>query len=387
MADLSICMMVKDGGKLFRQSLESVRDFDAQIAVLIDNATQDDTAEIAREFGADVAFHDWPDDFAEARNRSLKMAERRWTLVLDHDERVEPADIPRLTSVLADEDQYEAIRIITINETAGGSTVHFVPRFIRTGMGRYKGAKHHSLVIGGNIRFAPGRIYHSGYNLSPAKMKAKNERDLKLLEKQIKEEPYNTYYRRNLIRSLRSKGDTEALLEQAAELDRLVQTYQLPITDLSMQLVMLDIGLAHSVDGNHDQAEVIFAQLARDFPGNPDGWYFLGSVMYAQEKFADAAAALAVYMQVILTLRTSMNPPDVIVETWLSTSAAYTIMADCYLETEEWGKYQQALIAGHMQTQQELISTFSSKLLQKLKKLEAENEELRNPQPQKLIIP
>jgi glycosyltransferase involved in cell wall biosynthesis len=214
------------------------------LCVLIDNRTTDDSAEIARAAGAEVEFHDWPDDFGEARNRSLGMGERKWTLIIDHDERYESADIPRTIEVLETEEDYEGIRIQTLNEQPGGITAQFIPRFIKTGRGRYIGAKHHALIIAGNIRYAPGRIYHKGYNLSPAKMKAKNERDIKLLLKQIEEEPHETYHRRNLIRSLRSKGDLEELLKQAQELDALVQNFQVPITDLSQQLVMLDVGSA-----------------------------------------------------------------------------------------------------------------------------------------------
>ena len=85
-------MMVKDGGDLFARALDSYRDFDAQLGVLVDNATKDDTVQIARSFGAQVEFHDWPDDFGEARNRSMSYADRKWTLWIDHDEKFEPAE-------------------------------------------------------------------------------------------------------------------------------------------------------------------------------------------------------------------------------------------------------------------------------------------------------
>ena len=105
MSDLSICWMVIDGGSLFAQSLESVKGFDAQLCVLIDSRTTDNTEELAKAAGAEVSFHDWPDDFAEARNLSMASAKRKWTLIIDHDERFEPADISRLIEILeAEED-------------------------------------------------------------------------------------------------------------------------------------------------------------------------------------------------------------------------------------------------------------------------------------------
>ncbi len=386
MSDLSICMMVKDGGKLFAQALESIRGFDAQVVVLVDNATTDDTTEIARDFGAQVEFHDWPDDFGEARNRSLSFAERKWTLVLDHDERYEPADIPRMIEVLDAEEDYEGIRIQTLNELPQGTTAQFIPRFIKTGRGCYVGAKHHALTIAGNIRYAPGRIYHAGYNLSPAKMKAKNERDIRLLLMQIEKEPHQTYHRRNLIRSLRSKGDIEELLKQAVALDDLVQNFRVPITDLSQQLVMLDVGSAYIKAGELEEAEVIFSQLTAEYPANPDAWFYLGCVQHSQEKYAEAVTALEKYITAIHALRTSLNPPNTIIETWASTGRAYTLMAEACLQSSQWEKYKQAQMAAYMQMNQEFISSFSSKEVAKIRSLEAQIEGLKNPKVQ-LVIP
>lgn len=387
MSDLSICMMVKDGGNLFAQALESVRGFDAQLCVLVDDSTTDDTAKIAEAHGAEIQYHTWPDDFAAARNLSMEPAARKWTLVLDHDERYEPADIPRMVEVLDAEEEYEGIRITTLSETGqGGTSAAFIPRFIRTGRGQYVGAKHHALIIAGNVRYAIGRIYHKGYNLSPIKMKAKNERDIKLLKKQIKEEPHETYHRRNLIRSFRSKGDMVELLKQAAELDDLVQNFQVPITDLSQQLVMLDVGSAHMVNGDYDLAENILSLLTREFPNNPDGWFYLGCAFHAQEKSVEAGDALAKYVATIFAFRTSQNPPSMIIETWTSTVRAYTIMAEAYINSGQWDKYKQAVMAAHMQMQQDFISAFSGREIEKIKSLEAEIEALKNPQSQLIIL-
>lgn len=379
---LSICYMVKDGGKEFAQSLESVRGFDAQVCVLIDNSTTDNTAEIARQSGAEVAFHDWPDDFAEARNRSLEPATGKWVFILDHDDIFEVADIKTLLEVLEEEEEYIAIRLTTLNAAGGATEAQFTPRIFRRGSVVYKGEKHHEAVIVGRARFAPGRIYHSGYDLSPIKRKAKNDRDIALMEKQLERDPYNTYYRRNMIRSLRSKGDMEALLEHAAEVNHQVDNLTADISNLSMQLIMIDVGAAHMTNGDYDKSETAFLQLTKVFPANPDGWFYLGRIFYMQEKYAEAAEALNRYVKALYALRTSMDPPTVIVETWTSTAAAYKLMADSYLESGQLDKFSQAWLAGHMQTQQDEASTMFNKLLNKIKQLESENEELRNPKPQ-----
>jgi glycosyltransferase involved in cell wall biosynthesis len=380
-------MMVKDGGQLFADSLQSVQGFDAQICVLIDDRTEDNTAEIAESFGAEIQYHTWPDDFAEARNRSLEPANRKWTLVLDHDERFEAGDIPMMIGILETEDQYEAIRITTLNETSQGVTAQFIPRFIRTGSGRYKGAKHHALIITGNDRFAPARLYHKGYNLSPAKMKAKHERDISLLRKQIEDEPHETYHRRNLIRSLRGKGDAEGLLQEAAELDRLVQTHQIPVTDLSMQLVMLDTGWAHLNNSDLMNARKVWHQLADEFPANPDAWYFLGIVLYMQEKYAVAAESLSRYIQTLLALRQSLNPPNTIIESWSMMGGAYKLMAECYTQTEEWEKSLNYFQIAYMQSAQDFVGQYSSNILRIIRRKEAQFPRVVKKQQPRLILP
>lgn len=371
--------MVRDGGKEFVQSLESVRGFDAQVCVLIDKRTKDNSAEVARQFGALVAFHDWPDDFAEARNRSFKPATGKWVFAVDHDDVLEPADIPNLIDVLKAEEEYVAIRLTTLSASNKGTVAQFTPRIFRNGKVRFEGVKHHEMMIDGQARFAPGRIYHSGYDLSPVEMKAKNERDIALMTKQLEADPYNTYYRRNMIRSLRSKGDMAALLEHAAEVNYQIEMGHADISNLSMQLIMLDVGLAHTANGDYQKAEACFAQLTSAFPANPDGWFYLGNVYYMQEKYAESAEALNGYIKAIFALRTSMDPPTICVETWTSTATAYTLMADAYLESGQLDKFSQAWLASHMQTQQDTASQMFSKLLSKIKQLEAENEELRNP--------
>lgn len=384
MSDLSICIMVRDGGQLFADCLQSVQGFDAQICVLIDDRTEDNTAEIAESFGAEIEYHTWPDDFAEARNRSMAPANRKWTLVIDHDERIEPGDIPMMIGILEAEDLYEAIRIQTLNETSQGVVAQFIPRFILTGRGRYRGAKHHSLILAGNTRYAPARLYHKGYNLSPAIMKAKHERDIKLLRKQIENEPHETYYRRNLIRSLRGRGDTEELLKQAQDLDDLIQNFRVPITDLSMQIVMLDTGWAHMHNGDLIKARDSWHQLAEEFPANPDAWYFLGMVLYMLEDHAKSAESLNVYLRALLALRQSQNPPDIIVESWSMMASAHKLMAESYTEIGEWEKSLSCFQTAYMQSAQDFVGQYSKNILRIIRRREAETQkEVKKP---KLII-
>lgn len=64
--------------------------------VVVDTGSTDGTAELARRCGARVIDFEWRDDFAAARNASLRAATGDWAFVLDIDERIAPGDFARV---------------------------------------------------------------------------------------------------------------------------------------------------------------------------------------------------------------------------------------------------------------------------------------------------
>ena len=103
MVKLSFCIIVKNEEKNLPACLKSVVDVVDQMVVL-DTGSSDRTVEIAQEWGAEVHHFEWCNDFAIARNESLKYATGDWILVLDADEHLNPAVIPHLQPAMAAED-------------------------------------------------------------------------------------------------------------------------------------------------------------------------------------------------------------------------------------------------------------------------------------------
>jgi tetratricopeptide (TPR) repeat protein len=100
--NISLCLLARDEEANLAACLESVRDQVNELIVL-DTGSTDRTAEIAREQGAQVFAYAWQDDFAAARNESLRHATGDWVLVLDADERLIPGVIEQIRPLLADE--------------------------------------------------------------------------------------------------------------------------------------------------------------------------------------------------------------------------------------------------------------------------------------------
>ncbi|MGB3202674.1 MAG: tetratricopeptide repeat protein [Nodosilinea sp.] len=95
---ISLCMIVKDEAASLAQTLASVDGLVGE-TIVVDTGSTDDTVAIARAQGAQVYSFDWGNDFAAARNESLRHATGDWVLVLDADEVLLPATAQVLQSL------------------------------------------------------------------------------------------------------------------------------------------------------------------------------------------------------------------------------------------------------------------------------------------------
>ena len=91
-------MIVKNEERFLEQCLRSVADVADEICI-VDTGSTDRTIEIARSFGANIIEREWRNDFAWARNEALKVATKRWVLMLDADEQLVPESKPALVEL------------------------------------------------------------------------------------------------------------------------------------------------------------------------------------------------------------------------------------------------------------------------------------------------
>ena len=88
MSTLGLSMIVKNEAETLGPCLQSVAGMVSQI-VIVDTGSTDNTADIAREFGATVVSVPWENHFAKARNAALQSMQTDWVLVLDADEELD----------------------------------------------------------------------------------------------------------------------------------------------------------------------------------------------------------------------------------------------------------------------------------------------------------
>lgn len=191
--ELGACIVVRDEAPGLANALESVRGVASEI-VVVETGSGDRSREIALSHGAVLCEFPWRDDFAAARNESLRHATKDWILVLDADQTLDPAshdEIRRLMETLG----LVGYLVRQLDHTGDGVIEHLTPRlFPNRPELRYVGRLHEQLVCGPAdlpLHLAlSGVILHRHSDFPRVHdLRASTDRDLELLLAAVREEP------------------------------------------------------------------------------------------------------------------------------------------------------------------------------------------------------
>jgi glycosyltransferase involved in cell wall biosynthesis len=211
--------------------LESVKNVADEI-ILVDTGSVDKTVEIAERYSCKVIYSPWQDDFAQARNVAIDAASCDYILTIDADERlVNPWLLKPTIQNSPDDVGAWLIRVVSQAKRSDGGADTFVSNLMRLFVNRhdirYKGIIHEQVidsVIDAKLTFrnSPLEFVHLGYDYTVDKMKEKQARNLRLLNKALEKDPnhaYNLYNRAKTYLSLRmldkAEEDTLKVLELA----------------------------------------------------------------------------------------------------------------------------------------------------------------------------
>ncbi len=198
---LSVCLIVRDEEVLLPACLDSVRDVASQL-IVVDTGSVDRTASVALARGASLRRIRWAEDFSAARNEALCAARGDWILFIDADERLEPGSGEALLEAIRDERAlFHSIAI----RSDGRRGSFLAPRLFRNAPGiRYAGrvneqVRHVLEALARDWGLGSGQppvvLRHLGYSAELVAKRGKLERDTRLLERTIAEDPGNTYAR------------------------------------------------------------------------------------------------------------------------------------------------------------------------------------------------
>ncbi|WP_051624040.1 glycosyltransferase [Clostridium akagii] len=218
---ISLCMIVKNEEKYMKMCLENAMKLVDEV-IIVDTGSTDKTKEIIEKISGNIKIIDyrWQDDFSKARNISLENATGDWILMLDADEKL-LCDPDKVRETLANTKAagYKIPLYNIINtKTVVYSAVYI--KFFRNNKGyKYKGRIHEQINLpdaGLNENIIDekiAKVMHYGYLESIVKGKSKSERNLRILKKELKEDPNNPFIYYNIGVGYHMAGDYEKSLK------------------------------------------------------------------------------------------------------------------------------------------------------------------------------
>jgi len=285
MADISICIITKNECEKLEKCLKAARSLDAEI-VVVDTGSSDGTVAMAKKYTDSVYFFEWVDDFAKAKNYAASMAKNDVIIAFDSDEYLDSElSQEALNRITSSYDKLGRIRLI--NKVQQGdiinSSVEYLNRIFNRRHFCFSGRIHEQLVRGNvfdgpaNIQepyetyFSEITVQHDGYVGTKEQIKAKTERNLKLLLKELDSSPDDVYIMYQIGKSYFMAEENE----KAAEYFGKALGYEV---DPSLEYVidMVETYGYALINSGQAQTAVLLESVADEFGKYSDFCFMLG---------------------------------------------------------------------------------------------------------------
>ncbi len=317
---LSVCLIVKNEEQLLPDCLKSIADITDQI-VVVDTGSTDKTVEIARSFGAEIYNFTWVDDFAAARNESLKFAKGQWILCLDADERLDAGSQPILISLVNSKDQSFFYDVCIRNLDQNGdptnlTTAHrLFPNYKDI---RFQGKVHEQISKSARRQGLSEKqsgliLHHLGYGLEEEKIRQKEKRNRKLLKQMLIQQPHNAYTHFTIAQHYDLAGNQQQAYEHYIKALRLKQFQPRLKAALLNSLANLCISM-HRLK----EAQDYCIQSMNEYPVQCGAYYNLYRLTITEDDKELVISALSELLKNIQLLDNGAEPlpSDVIVNRW-----------------------------------------------------------------------
>ena len=248
--------------------------------VVVDTGSEDKTVEIAKKYTEKVYFHEWKDDFSEARNFSLRFPTCEWVLILDADEELSEEfrkNIRTFLNGLSFSDDINTIFAPTINfldfELKKKEIVS-IPRIFRNGTVYYKNIVHNRPIFKPKVKTIPWAIYHYGYIWTRKLREKKYIRTGTLIKKHlstVKSLEDKLYYLAQLYK-------IESIIGKEFEKFKIIREILSIIKDVkAIPTIVIEVLYYIAMDlmnhGYYDRAKEILMFNLQTEPDYPDTYY------------------------------------------------------------------------------------------------------------------
>lgn len=312
---LTLSMIVKNEEKMLPGCLESVKDVVDEI-VIVDTGSEDNTIEIAKQWGAKIIQIEWKNDFSYARNIALKNSTGKWILYLDADERLK-IEYPHLfRNFLENSPEEIGAYICTIESNhiqLDGSVEHHrggYPRLFRN-YGypkiKFQGRVHEQITpsifeLKKSILLSDIVIEHLGYNQSREIMEKKVRRNYQLLMEHIKDEPLSSYAWYQL-------GQTLAQMALFDEAEKAIR-FAISLGNMSKSIYASATATLSQIVGNQKKFEEALFWAEKSLEKAPNQVYALNLKAYSLLYLGRKSEAEQTFLEVLERLKQKKGVPQ-----------------------------------------------------------------------------
>jgi len=303
MPKISLCVIVKNEEALLGQCLTSVSGLVDEI-IIVDTGSTDKTKEIAASFGANIYDFTWIDNFAAARNESLKHATGDWILVLDADEVIVPEDYETVRKLVAN-DNFMGYSMLQRNYINDMSVLNFTKcpnhyKYNKNYLGwwdcfiirlfrnnpkiRFKGELHE--VIDESIKNQKGKvsvaniiIHHYSEEKGMLEKKTKLEKYSLLAERKVeseKDNPLAHFQLGVILKQQRKFWEAEQELKEALRLGS------------KLVVAQLDLAIVLQKQEKWDEAINTYHLMLEKKPDSPEAYFGLGFCHFRKNELDQA---------------------------------------------------------------------------------------------------
>jgi tetratricopeptide (TPR) repeat protein len=293
-SDVSACLIVKNAEPSLPRCLESIADLVREL-IVVDTGSTDATPPRAEAFGCRVHHFPWVDDFAAARNESIRYATGRWILWLDADEYLDEPNHRKLQVLLASLPDEDAAYLMTGRSLlATGSPLDCLnTRLFRNHPEiRWRYRVHEQITpavlrLGHPLRSTDIVIQHAGFEDAQVH-RGKLERNTRLLELDLRDHPEDAFILFNLGTAYADLGR----LDQAIGLLR-QSVAQSPPGDATGRVASLALLQCHRRLGQGNEALAVCLEGRRRNPEDVAFWFWHGQLLLDQRNLAGAEQVLS----------------------------------------------------------------------------------------------
>lgn len=294
--ELSVCIITKNEAVKLEKCLKALAPYPWEV-VVVDTGSEDNSVEIAKQYGENVCSFLWVNDFAAAKNFAISQAKNEMVLVLDTDEYLEKLDYGKLVRQIEAHPK-DVGRILRRNKfTADGEekeTAEYIHRIFSKELYCYQGRIHEQVIRKdadpeGEERWnyetycTELTIFHDGYSGTEEERREKAQRNIRLLLEAQKDNPEDPYLQYQLGKGYYMAGNYE---EAAGWFDKALYYDLNPGLEYVIDMVetygytLLKLG--------RPQAALMLEGVYKEF-GNSADFQFLMGLIYMNNEMFDKA--------------------------------------------------------------------------------------------------